>query len=196
MNNVFGTKTKSNNILTSTTDKCSHISFTTYQKIPLNKSLINNVNLENVLQQLYTNFGLELEVLTARYALGQIDELSPDLTYVIFQDLSVKLFNQVYPGSNGYTKIHELVGHCLQGLYKSVILNMKQQTEIEQHLALIDTLQNPRKERTLLQTEATLDTVATIKPEILIYFQTYGFECGIAPDPTRLAEIIAIMESG
>ena len=134
-------------------------------------------DLELVLFKLYQNVGDDLEQLLKLYSQGDFTQLREELTYEVYSNLSVALFNESYNESFGYTKIWEVINRSLEGLYKTTMLEKSQRDEIYMLKAKINALEKECAEGingALLEGTATMTVFAQIRPEIKIYVSKYG----------------------
>jgi hypothetical protein len=150
-------------------------------------------DLELVLFKLYTNVGKDLEQLLKLYAGGNFAQLHEELTYEVYSKLSVALFNESFTESFGYTKVWEVINSCLDGLYKTTLLEKSQRDEIyllKAKIKLLEKQCNGGGVGVLLEGTATMTEFAQIRPEVKIYISKYGFPVGGVFDSIKLAEIL------
>jgi len=146
--------------------------------------------IEPVLKSLLDNVREELEVLLNLYTLGNMSELNSVLTYEYYRDFVVQLQLQNKNGefSEVYIKFGDMIMSFMEGLYRGTILYEDSITQIKQLKKQIEQLKNPQK-LAILQGEATMNTVATIREELVIYIKLYGIPPGGVYEADKLATI-------
>ena len=138
--------------------------------------------------KLYTDVGADLAYFINKYVQDYMTELNTEFTYVTYQRLVSNMFNLIYPGCPGYTNIHTVVSKALEMLWKSVIANKSQLQLISQLEDTIFNLLHPKP--SIFKQTASLSVAATIRPEIQLYINKYGFPSGGIFDTIKLGEIL------
>ena len=126
------------------------------------------LGIEPVLKSLDEKVGADIEILLNLYTLGNMSELKRVLTYEYYLKLALKLQNQKGKFSKVYTHLHSLIKSMFEGLYRGTILYDEYITKNKQLEKQIEQCKNPSKQF-ILQGEATMKTVATIREELVVY---------------------------
>ena len=150
--------------------------------------------IEPVFKSLYDNVGEELEELLKLYTLGNMSELNSLLTYEYYSDLVVKFSNEKGEFSEVYIKFLRMIMSFMEGLHRGTILYEECITQIKQLKKQIEQLKNPQK-GSVLQVSATMNTVATIREELVIYIKLYGLPVGGVWEVKKLGAIKAKLAS-
>lgn len=151
-------------------------------------------NLDARMNSLITNVLDPLSSYTSLYTTGAIDELQTIFGYEQYRDIIVALGNEAYPPSIPYTTIMNYIFDSIEGLYKAVLLNVAYKLEILTLENQVTTLQNQINNTSIppvMTVESALNVVATIRPEIQIYINLYGFPAGAVFDAQLLYDILA-----
>jgi hypothetical protein len=145
-------------------------------------------SLELVLRNVYTNAGSQLDYFIDKFTQDLTTDLDTEFTYDVYQQLAITLSTLVFPKSGGYTNVHHVISQTLNMLWKTVIASKSQKQLIAQLEDTVYNLTHPQP--SLFEQTSSLGVVATIRSEIKIYIERYGFPPGGIFDTSKLCEII------
>ena len=145
-------------------------------------------SLEPVLRNLYTHTGSKLDYFIDKFTQDLTTDLDTEFTYEVFRQLSITLSTLSFPRSGGYTNVHHVIIKALEMLWKTVIASKSQKQIIAQLEDTVYNLTHPQP--SLFEQTSSLGVVATIRPEIQIYIDKYGFPPGGIFDTSKLCDII------
>lgn len=170
----------------------------------------NNLNSssEDLLKILYTNVGSSLNNLMQNYALGNMMEVSKELTVEKYNNLSVTFRNNSRPDNLYYEIIRLLFSKTLDGLMRSIsqyidLLNAVSKLEecnkyrniLDDPVKLKEYIESLAKQHYLFDVEPITMIKATVKQEYVEYIKLYGFPEGGIFDSNKLGDIIYKLEN-
>lgn len=155
----------------------------------------STTDLQAQLKSLYENAGNFIDTLLRQFISGDVDGVRQLLNTDYYNQLAVKLSEERREDEDYtyYEFLRKLVNRSLEVLEKSFFIESELQNEIDRIKTELYQTQNPTKP--LFEMEATVETVATIRPEYIKYIQLYGLPEGGVFDTEKLADIITIMEA-
>lgn len=161
-----------------------------------NTNTVGNELLSTVLNDLYQDVGQDITNLMDTFSQGNNEQLANDLTFDVYQQLSVDLLQNSYPDSLSYTNFLSIIGSSLEGLYKA---NIQQQNNSLTIQNLNNTIKNlllkNKNNLTAMEQESDMGVSASIRPEIVIYIKKYGMPKGGVFETEKLAEIVNNMKN-
>ena len=161
-----------------------------------NSNTVGNELLSTVLNDLYQDVGQDITNLMDAFSQGDNEQLANDLTFDMYQQLSVDLLQNSYPDSLSYTNFLSIIGSSLEGLYKA---NIQQQNNALTIQNLNNTIKNlllkNKNNLSAMEQESEMQVSASIRPEIIIYIKKYGMPKGGVFETEKLAEIVNNMKN-
>lgn len=158
-------------------------------EIPTNiHAMMAGMSLDELLVMLYDNIGADVSRLLQDFSTGNMEAVKDDLTYELYTNLSQKLFEIKYDEYVGYTRSRTTLVAALEGLYKTAIQARAQEQEVKRLEDLLNLYKNGGGSG-ILEGSATIDVIATIRPEVAEYISRHGFP----PDGVFNSEKLAIV---
>jgi hypothetical protein len=161
----------------------------------LNSYTKSTSQVQEQLKSLYENAGNFIDTLLRQFISGDVQGVQQLLNTDYYNQLAIKL-NEERRDEEDYTYyefLRKLVNRSLEVLEKSFSIENELKIEMDKIRNELYQTQNPTKP--LFEMEATVETVATIRPEYVKYILLYGLPDGGVFDTEKLADIITIMES-
>ena len=161
----------------------------------LNSYTKSTSQVQEQLKSLYENAGNFIDTLLRQFISGDVEGVQHLLNTDYYNQLALKLNEERREGEDYtyYEFLRKLVNRSLEVLEKSFHIENELKTELDKIRNELYQTQNPTKP--LFEMEATVETVATIRPEYIKYIQLYGLPEGGVFDTEKLADIITIMEA-
>lgn len=136
-------------------------------------------------RQLYDNVGKDLDALLKDYTFGDFDQFKQTYTQEVFENLAKAILDEQNENLT-FENIRLIFNTSLESLQRSFTIQKSLETEIVALRATIYEMKN----KSLLSTTETLNVVAQLKPEYLIYVQRYGMPINGIFEADKLAEIL------
>lgn len=175
----------------------------------INSTQNNNLKTsEDLLKILYTNVGSSLNNLIQNYSLGNLMEVSKELTVEKYNNLSVTFRNNSRPDNLYYEVIRLLFSKTLDGLMRSItqyidLLNITSKLEecnkykniLDDPTKLKEYIEKLAQQSYLFDVEPITMIKATVKQEYVEYIKLYGFPEGGIFDSVKLGNVIYKLEN-
>ena len=174
----------------------------------------NYARLHLQMESLYENAGEELFDILSRYVgtnedsndtntmddnIDRLDTIRAELTErnehgrTKIEDLALALRGEKCERFTYYENLRLLVNRSIETLQQTLALDFYYRDILNKLNTRINQLENPTPQA-ILELEAALGTIATVRPEYLRYIQTYGMPTGGVFDTDKLAEILRELE--
>jgi len=159
-------------------------------EVPTNiHTMMSGISLDELLIMLYDNIGADVSRLLQDFSTGNMEAIKDDLTYELYTNLSQKLFEIKYDEYAGYTRSRSTLVAALEGLYKASIQSRACDEEIKRLEGLVNLYKNGGGSG-ILEGSATIDAIATIRPEVSEYISRDGFPHGGVFDSDKLSIVL------
>jgi len=168
----------------------------------------NLTSSEDLLKILYNNIGSSLNNLLHNYSLGNLMEVSKELTIEHYNSLSLKFRINSRPNDLYYEIIRILFNKTLDGLMRSIhqyvdLVNTLSKLEecnkykniLDDPIKLKEYIEQLNQQRYLFDVEPITMIKATVKQEYVEYIKLYGLPANGIFDSNKLGDVIYKLEN-